>query len=428
MTTQPDNIDNLKKSDTKELNIGGLINSMLDMFDQYYVFPDVAARMIAFVSGKLESGQYGGIDTYQLAASQIAHDLVEISGDGHIAAYPSSGSTPLTAEGDCLTDKQKAEAARRNYGFQEVKRLAGNIGYLKLNYFEHPSIAGPTAEAAMQFLANTNAVIIDLRDNCGGEEGMVQLLLSYFFEKQTHLLSFYDNKNELIEQSWTYAYVPGIKMAATDLTVLISGRTGSGAEAFAYDLQCRKRGILIGETTKGIAHMVKILDLPDFGVRIHVPYARPASPVTNSCWEKIGVKPDIETPDRDAMVVAYRAAVKRLMETGNDDIRRDLEWTLPLTELYGNPIVISDGERKQYSGVYENGRYSVVIKNGNLYWRYSATCDYALIPITTDLFGFEDTEDDRLQFIRNDTGDILGFQLVRKSGGTPNLRRKTGEL
>jgi retinol-binding protein 3 len=428
MTTQPDNAANHAVGDVRELNIDGLINSVLDKFDQYYVYPDIAARMRAFVSGKLGSNQYKGLDSYELIVSQVAHDLQEISGDGHIAAYPTGVSTPLTAEGDTLSDQQKAESARRNYGFQEVKRLAGNIGYLKFNYFEHPSIAGPTAEAAMQFLANSNAVIIDLRDNSGGEEGMVQFLLSYFFEGQTHLLSFYNNKNELTEQSWTYSHVPGKKLGTTDLTVLISGRTGSGAEAFAYDLQCRKRAILIGETTKGIAHMVKIFDLPDFGVRIHVPYVRPASPITNGCWEKVGVKPDIETPDQDALAVAYRGAVKRLMESCNDEIRRDLEWILPLAELHGKSIVLSDSERKQYSGVYDNGRYSIVIKNGTLYWRYSATSDYALIPITTDLFGFADTEDDRLQFVRNDAGVIIGFQLVRKSGGTPNLRRKTGEL
>ncbi|HDS01514.1 MAG TPA: hypothetical protein ENO22_00020 [candidate division Zixibacteria bacterium] len=68
-----------------------------------------------------------------------------------------------------MSDKEKVEAARRNYGFLEARRPVGNVGYLKFNYFTHLSIGGPTAAAATQFLANTNAIINDLRGDRGGE-------------------------------------------------------------------------------------------------------------------------------------------------------------------------------------------------------------------------------------------------------------------
>jgi hypothetical protein len=427
MNPQSGRLTNPASADSSELNIPGLISAICDKFDQYYVYPDVAARMKSFMLGRLKSGQYDGFGGLEALTSQLASDMREVSEDGHVVVYPSGMFKFLKAETDTLSDKEKAEAARRNYGFLEVKRLVGNVGYVKLNYFTHPSIAGPTAAAAMQFLANTDAVIIDLRDNSGGEEAMVQFLLSYFFEEQKHLLNVYNNRNELIEQSWTCAYVPGKKMFKTELFVLISSRTGSGAEAFAFDLQCQKRATLIGETTLGIAHMVKVIDLEDYGVRIHVPYARPVNPLTNANWEKSGVKPDIEIGDDQALTVAHREAIKRLTEKAtDDDIRRDLEWVLPVIETQGNPVVLSEEEMGKYTGRYANGKYSIVINNGKLCWRCTPQTDYRLTPINKELFGFDDTEDDRLQFVRDSAGDISGFQLIRKSGGQAVFRPKTG--
>ena len=47
--------------------------------------------------------------------------------------------------------------------------------------FESPLIAGDVAVAAMNFLANTSALIIDLRENLGGSPEMVVLLSTYLF-------------------------------------------------------------------------------------------------------------------------------------------------------------------------------------------------------------------------------------------------------
>jgi hypothetical protein len=62
-------------------------------------------------------------------------------------------------------EQQHAIGARFNYGFERVERLAGNIGYLDLRAFDPVAVVGDTAAAAMTFLSNTEAVIIDLRKN-----------------------------------------------------------------------------------------------------------------------------------------------------------------------------------------------------------------------------------------------------------------------
>ena len=61
----------------------------------------------------------------------------------------------------------RAAERRGNYGFQRVERLDGNVGYIELRGFSGSPDAGPTAVAAMNFVAGTDALMFDLRANGG---------------------------------------------------------------------------------------------------------------------------------------------------------------------------------------------------------------------------------------------------------------------
>ena len=72
---------------------------------------------------------------------------------------------------------------QHNWGFAEVTRLDGNVGYLKLASTRvHGGGGGAVAAGAMALLANTDALIIDLRENQGGTPSMVSLLATYLFD------------------------------------------------------------------------------------------------------------------------------------------------------------------------------------------------------------------------------------------------------
>jgi len=406
-----------------------IVDSVLARFDELYVYPKKTTEMRNYVEDKLKNGRYDEFDELSRFATQLSQDLITVSQDRHIAVYRASNYPYLAADGDTLTTADVARRARANFGFGEVKRLTGNIGYLRFDRFEHPSIAAPTASAAIAFLANCDAVIIDLRENGGGEEEMVQFLLSHFFREPTHLINVYDKDSNLLSQSWTYACVPGKALYDTELYVLISRRTASGAEAFSYDLKCYRRATLVGETTKGMAHQIKILDLPQYDLRLHVPYARPASPITNASWEKTGVTPDIEVPSARALGVAHLEACKRLIEkSADEDARRDLEWDMTAIKARVDPIMLSQSNMAVYTGQYAGGTYAIHIKDSRLYWRYSDGVDYVLIPLTADLFGFDDTDDVRLQIVRDASGKVNGFRLVYRDDGDGPVRVRTGDI
>jgi hypothetical protein len=60
-----------------------------------------------------------------------------------------------------------------NPGFVKAERLDGNIGYLRIDGFLPPEECGPRAASAMTFLADTDALILDARENHGGDPASV---------------------------------------------------------------------------------------------------------------------------------------------------------------------------------------------------------------------------------------------------------------
>ena len=199
---------------------------------------------------------------------------------------------------------------RVNCGFEKVELLAGNVGYLKFNMFADPAVCGPTATAAMNLLGNADALIIDLRENGGGDPKMIAFLCSYLFAKPTQLSDVWTRKGNVTQQFWTLPYVPGKLLSDKPVYVLTAKRTFSGAEAFAYDLKNLKRATIVGETTGGGAHLVGGHRIDDHFM-IGVPFAQAINPISKANWEGVGVEPDVKVPAADALSTAQKLIAER---------------------------------------------------------------------------------------------------------------------
>jgi hypothetical protein len=186
--------------------------------------------------------------------------------------------------------------SKNNFGFSDVKILNGNIGYIKLNGFHANDGAFRAAAAAMQFVENTESVIIDVRNNGGGDGRMGHFLSTYFFgdAAQVHLLNNENRGEGMLVQEWIMPQVPGKRMADTNLYILINDRTFSAAEAFPFALQAYKRATVVGRTTGGGAHSGQTLPIGN-GMLIWLPSGRVTTPVDGSNWEGTGVVPDVES-------------------------------------------------------------------------------------------------------------------------------------
>ncbi|KAK0357856.1 hypothetical protein LTR94_037725, partial [Friedmanniomyces endolithicus] len=61
----------------------------------------------------------------------------------------------------------------------------------------------------MQVVADTDALIVDLRNNGGGDPNTVAFMSSYLFDKRTHLNDMVWRHEGRLESFWTQDEVPG---------------------------------------------------------------------------------------------------------------------------------------------------------------------------------------------------------------------------
>lgn len=383
-----------------------VVDSIALFMADFYVFPDVGKAMGDTVKNNLNAGNYASISSYPEFAAALTEDLRGVSKDLHIGVRyaPEMIAMMKRAEADEnnteLDDMQKLKAAHSNYNFKEAKILAGNIGYLKFNSFMDASQAGPTAVAALNFLSNTDALIIDLRDNGGGSPSLIQLMTSYFFEEPRHLNSFYIREGDQTHQFWTLPYVPGNKLTQTALYILTSENTFSGAEEFTYNLKTMERATVVGETTGGGAHPVSPYLLND-NFTISIPFGRAINPITGTNWEGTGIEPHIKTTRTEAFDKAYTMALENLIKNEQDkEFKAELSWVFDGLKAKVDPVTVDVKVLKSYAGQY--GPRKLTLEDGFLYYQRETRPKMKMIPMNETTFMFEEIDYFRLKVIVED--------------------------
>jgi hypothetical protein len=287
------------------------IDGVAAKLNEFYVFPEMAKKMEEAIRAKQAAGEYDSITNGNAFAEKLTTHLREVSKDKHLGVNFSPAVLPKgPPPGAPDVAAMRRQMERMNCGFEKAERLVGNIGYLKFNMFARPDICGPTASAAMNFLGSVDALIIDLRENGGGDPKMVAYISSYLFDERTHLNDLYHRKENKTEEFWTSADVPGKRLGKTPVFVLTARRTFSGAEEFTYNLKNLKRATIIGETTGGGAHPVSGHRVDDHFM-IGVPFARAINPISKTNWEGVGVEPDVKVSAAEALDVAKKLAEKK---------------------------------------------------------------------------------------------------------------------
>ncbi|MGL4234272.1 MAG: S41 family peptidase [Casimicrobium sp.] len=304
-----------------------IVAAAIERLNEHYVFPEVAAKVERSLREKLASSAYKSLTDPVAFAKKLTEDLQAVTNDKHLRVRYSA--TPIAERGDARQPSaeeiaaMKLNAERTNFGVERVERLPHNIGYVDLRGFGYILVAGETISAAMSLIAHTDALIVDLRKNGGGDPSTVAWMLSYLVDERTHLVTFFERTQTEGAQSWTSPYVPGkVFGGKKPIYVLTSKRTFSGAEEFSYNVKALKRGTIVGETTGGGAHPGGELRLsPHF--MMFVPSGRPVSAITKTNWEGVGVEPDVKVLADDALRTAQILALKKLLESEKDARRID---------------------------------------------------------------------------------------------------------
>lgn len=314
----------LSKNKKKEV-----IESIKATIDANYVFLNEAKRINTALDSLNATGKYIEVTDGQAFAEVLTHDLVLISQDKHFKVQyrpDLSGSRKKRTEenNDQGPGEQEEKidlnlwyAQKANFGFEKVEILEGNIGYIKLTFFEPFQWVKPTMDAAMGFVANTDALILDLRGN-GGGYASATYLASYFFDEQPVVWNTsYNRATDETEIEYTHGRIDGERYVNKPLYILVDEKSFSRAEGFAYGMKHFNRATVIGQLTPGAAHGINFLEM-DHSFFIQVPVERNIHPVTKKDWEGVGVIPHIRTSKEESFNLAYTHALDTLMGTKSD--------------------------------------------------------------------------------------------------------------
>ena len=290
-----------------------VINQLSATLTANYFDVSLAANMSSSITAKAAAGGYDSITSALTLAQALTSDMRAISHDKHLFVASSAAALPSTPAGP-----SRQEADYFNENMTAVQRLPGNIGYLRLSSFDPAAFLKDRLTSAMNFLAGTDGLLIDLRDNPGGDSSGYTLLASYFLGPDPVDLndticdrgcppSVGPAVGNVIHQT-TVSDIGGTSYGAKPVYVLTSSGTFSAAEAFTYALQARGRAFVVGEVTGGGAHPTQFIQLNSH-FQASIPYAHTVNPVTGTSWEGVGVQPDLAVSADLAQPAAQLAAL-----------------------------------------------------------------------------------------------------------------------
>lgn len=412
-----------------------LVENIVRELHAKYVAVDKVKGIEAYLRKKLQDGEYDKLTNPRELASALTADLRTSGRDLHLfvtydrmleRALLLAPSTPSVDLQELPpTPERLAELRQSNYGFQKVEIMSGNVGYLYLKGFVDLNYSKESAVAAMNFLANADAVVIDLHDNPGGFINLEIFLASYFYGVDpVELLSRYHREGDVTVREWTLREVPGKRLQHADLYIVTSRETGSAAEALSFILQQRKRARIIGEKTSGAGYGNKETPIGD-GFVFYLSTFRQFDPRTGHGWQEVGVAPDIKVPPERALIVAHHEAVKNLAAKTTDERRRQqLSWLTALLQLqaYGAKQ-LSESLMKSYAGKYDGGKIVISLEQGQMYFLGASGVRRKLYALADDTFLIEDLSvpsenQARVRFVKNAQGIVTELQLMVADGRT----------
>lgn len=172
-----------------------LIDTVIKQVNDGYVFPELAQKVEASLRQHQKRGAYNNVISAQKLSDLLTEHMQAVTRDKHLRIYYCE--QPIAQRDRSKQPTAEEQAARlaefkaMNFGVERVERLPFNIGYLDLRGFIRASMAAPALAAAMTLVANTDALIIDLRRNGGGDPSTVTLLASYLLKERTHMNDMY---------------------------------------------------------------------------------------------------------------------------------------------------------------------------------------------------------------------------------------------
>jgi hypothetical protein len=418
-------ICNGQNSEKKSIKVNHLIDSINLSLHSNYVFPDKAENISSFLKAQRKKNAYDSFseDPHKLSI-QIQADIYKIHRDPHMTVEYNPGWSGhrqgYTGPSDDEIIQFKEFVKDNNFMFKKVELLPGNIGYFPFNIFvEHVQEAKPIIASALGFLANSSAIIIDLRENTGGEPEMVSQLESYFFKEKTLLNVIINRSNS----DTTFYYADPVKTDGLTLSmpvyILTSKKTFSGGEDFSYGMQQAKRATVVGEVTGGGAHPTNPFSVGQ-GFIVHIPFARSSNPYTKTDWEGTGVIPDVKVEAINALIKAQELIFRERQATAKSEKEKQkMEYLINALYVNQDLGTLPVDQFNKLVGTY--GPLVIYREGNNLFCNNHGHIS-ELVHISKNLFVLDGNA--HIEFIKDNNGAYPMARLFVSNGGVFEELRK----
>jgi hypothetical protein len=280
-----------------------VIEAVATTLKQRYFDPVIGSKLGNALLTYAKNGAYEKLGVGEDLANRLTTHIYQT---GHTLGVP---------VGVAIADVIYIEAARRQAPPPglfatcrlQTETLRSNIGYLKLDAFAPPRVCHDAVARALAAVNNTDALIIDLRDNGGGMGETALQIASHLFGRPALM---FDPRPDSPVPSHTEP-VAASRLTDKPVYILTSSTTKSAAEYFVYNLSMHRRVTIVGERTGGAQHSGAFRAInDDFGIAIQEA-PPPPSPFPVKGWEIIGVEPDVRVPPDMAIRTATRLANSR---------------------------------------------------------------------------------------------------------------------
>lgn len=400
-----------KFDENQKINV---IEKVLELIKDNYVFPNKYNQIEHEIRKKLSNKEFEVYNNFQDFLNYLNKTLQQAGEDKHLnISFGPEIVKQIKAdiEAEKNGKKQVVQAYTpellawmkfENYGLKKVERIDGNIGYFKFDRFTDLGLAKKAIVGAMNFINNSSAIIIDLRDNGGGESEASNFIINYFFpdNKKIGEVKFRKDKKakEVIVKN-----DKDVKKFSNDVPVyiLVSNKTASAAENVAYVLQQFKRGVVIGEQTSGKANPGELFVVNDF-LYMMVPTGSGSITPSGTNWEGTGVVPDIRIDQPNALAKAITEICLRLEKSDPNKEHKFLySWIFDQYNFEFNPPERpSQDYINNIVGSYEGGN-KIVYENDSLYFVGNTGIKRMMIYMKNETFMIEGRNDYRVTFPAN---------------------------
>lgn len=372
-----------------------VISNLATALKENYVLVKEGKEIGDQLIARNNSGDFDKLKTRSEFSSELNHNLRELANDLHLQVRSTQG-------------ERRQMPADRSLAV-EASILEGNIGLLTVNI-----LIGSEQDIhnSMNKLADTDGLIIDVRQCPGGEFNVVTSLVSHFLQEDETIITYYTRGRD---PSVSKSHLPKgtSRYKGKPVYVVTSGYTGSGCEELSFDLKYHDLGFTIGETTAGAGFGLagEPIDLSN-GYAAFIPDTNPVHPKYEGGFEKVGVSPDIEANSLVALDKAHQLILSQIYQTKSSD--QTVKNALLESVLKTTMLVQSQAENtrlyREYIGKYGENK-SLVIEAGELKLDGAAGMLLILKPEQIDLFDIQFTPGQKLKINRDKRGEVASISI-----------------